>query len=112
MCQRLRENIQNALVDVGILPDDFERDFLAYAFGEITHDPGEAPEKLLDGNHADLHDRFLQVAQYTSLKCKSIGKLGAKMILGKTAIKIADRLGQHRFRDDQLAHKIHYVVDA
>ncbi len=61
--ERFRESVENAFVEIGGLPGDFEADILVARFGDVANDAREAAEKLIDRNHADLHHRFLQLAE-------------------------------------------------
>ena len=112
MRERLGECVENAFVEIGVLPGDFQGDFLVAQLGHIANDAREAAEKLLDGHHADLHHRFLQFAENARLKRERVGKLRAQRVLGVAAVEFGDGALQHGFADDQLADQIHHGVDA
>ncbi len=64
MGQGLGDDIQKALVQVGVLAAYDQFHVLAALLGNVAHHPGKAAEKLLDRNHADLHHRALQITQH------------------------------------------------
>ena len=60
MNERLGKRIENAFIQIGGLAGDFDGDVFAALLGDIANDARKAAEKLLDGNHANLHHGFLQ----------------------------------------------------
>src|SRR5438046_6561184 len=75
--QRFGEGIENALIEVGVLPGDFQRNILPTGLGDIANDARKAPEELLDGNHANLQHALVQLVQNARLKSHGVGKFGA-----------------------------------
>ena len=71
------ESIEDAFIEVGRLPGEFERDVFVAQPRDVADDPRKAAEKLLDGNHANLHHGLLQLAEHAGLKCKRIGQFCA-----------------------------------
>src|SRR5690348_427395 len=73
----LRDCVQQALIEIGILPSQDEVHVLAASLCHVAHHARKATEKLLYRNHADFHDRALQIVQHAGLKCHGITKAAA-----------------------------------
>ncbi len=58
--QRLGDGVENALVEIGFLSADGEFHLAPALPRDIAHHARKAAEQLVDGHHADLHDRALQ----------------------------------------------------
>ena len=52
--QRLGEGIQNAFIEVGVLPGNFQRDVFPALLGDVANNARKAPEELLDRHHANF----------------------------------------------------------
>ena len=62
--QRLAQNVENALIEVGVFAAQFKLHLAAARLGHVTHQAREAPEELLHRHHADLHHRLLQIGEH------------------------------------------------
>ena len=63
MDQRVANLFQHGLVELGVLTGELQLDFLAELAGQIVHQARKAVERKADGQHANLHDAFLQFAR-------------------------------------------------
>ena len=111
MRERLRDGIQQALVEGGVLPVHNQFDLLATLLSDVPNHAGKAAEQLLDRNHADFHHRALQIIQHPGLKCHGIGEASAHRFLGIARGEFVERLLQHGFADNQFAHEIEHGID-
>ncbi len=111
MRQGLGDGVENALIEVGFLPTEFQIHFAAALPRHIADDAREAPKQLVHRHHANLHHRALQIVQHSGLKGHGIGELAAQRFLGIALAKLAERLLQHRLANDELAHQVEHVVD-
>ncbi|MNH11727.1 hypothetical protein D3C79_712490 [compost metagenome] len=64
MHQGIGQGLDQVLVEIRLLPDHDQFDVFLEGPGQIAHHPGEATEHLLDGLHAGLHDRPLQIRRH------------------------------------------------
>ena len=74
--------------------------------------PREAPEQLLDWNHADFHHRALQTIQHAGLKGHSVGKPGAQRVFGRLPPVFLNSLLHHRFSNDEFADQVQDIIDS
>ena len=70
----LGDRIQQTLIERSVLSFQNQVHLLVALLGHIAHHAGKAPEQLLDRNHADFHDRTLQVVQHACLQGHGIGE--------------------------------------
>ena len=61
--QRIANLLQDGLVEFGVLSGELQLDFLAELAGQIVNQAWKAVERKADGQHANLHDAFLQFAR-------------------------------------------------
>jgi hypothetical protein len=66
---------------------------------------------MLDGDHTDLHHRFLQFAKDAGLESESIGEAGAERVFGEAAAELSKRLVEHGFAHDQFPDEVDDIVD-
>ena len=59
--ERLGDSIENSFIEVGVLSAEIQIHFASALPGHIAHHAREAAEKLLHWNHADFHDRTLEI---------------------------------------------------
>src|SRR6266446_8626795 len=80
MHERFGKRVQNALVEVGVLARELQGHILATLLGNVANDARETPEKLLDGDHTDFQNAFVELLENTRLKCHGVRKFGAQGI--------------------------------
>src|SRR5579862_4137883 len=56
MGHRLGNDIEQTLVEIGLLTLHHQGHFLTALLGYVSHHSGKAPEQLLDRDHANFHD--------------------------------------------------------
>ncbi len=112
MRQRLGDGVENSFVEIGVLPADVEFHFAPALPRHIAHHAREAAEQLVDGHHADLHHRALQIVQHPRLERHGVGELAAQQLFRIALGELVQRLLQHRLADNQFAHQVQHVVDA
>ena len=110
--QRFGEGIENALIEVGVLPGDFQRNILPTGLGDIANDARKAPEELLDGNHANFQHALVQLVQNARLKSHGVGKFGAHGVTRVLLIEFRECAVEHGLANNQLAYQIHDRIDA
>ena len=110
--ERFAESVENALVEIGVFAGNFQRDVLAAQLGDVANNARKAAEELLDGNHADFQNAFVQFIENARLKAESFGELGRARDRARGAVEFGERAMQHGFADDQFTDKIHDGVDA
>src|SRR5262249_39506737 len=110
--QRLGDGIEQALVKIGILAAHDEFHILAALFGHIAHHAREPAEEVLHRDHADLHDRTLQVVQHARLKSHGIAEAAAQRFLGSVAGEFNESLLQHRLAYDEFSYQVENAVDS
>ena len=74
-------------VEIGVLPADVQFDFAPALPRHISHHAREAAEQLVDRNHANLHDRALQIVQHAGLEGHGVGELTAQRLFRKASGK-------------------------
>jgi len=72
---------------------------------QVAHHAGEAAEHEGNGQHANGHDRFLQIA---AIARQLIDTGPQRFLAGQ--IRPPGGLGQDRLGDDQLAHQIDELI--
>src|SRR5580658_3692503 len=106
------EGVENTFVEISGLPRHFKRDFLVAHTRHVADNSRETAEKLLDGNHANFHHRFLQLSEHARLKGQRVGHLSAQRVLGMAALEFRHGPLEHGFSDDHLADQIHHRINA
>ena len=86
--ERLSDGVEDALVEIGVSALNYEFDFLAALVRDIAHGARETAEELIDGHHADFHDRVLEIAQDARLKGHDIAELSTQSCLSENAARI------------------------
>src|SRR5215467_10689856 len=66
--QRFGERVENALVEIGVLTGEVERDVFAASLRDIANEAREATEELLNRNHANFEHALVQLIEDTRLK--------------------------------------------
>src|SRR5437016_7006450 len=61
MSQWFRQHVEDALIEIGVLAAQDERHFFTTRLRYISQDAWKTAKELFHGNHANLHDRFLQI---------------------------------------------------
>ena len=90
MGQRFSQRVKNALVEIRVLAGELKHDVLILQLGHVAHDTREAAEKLVDGNHADLHYGFVKFVEHARLESQRIGEFSAKWIFRMAAFEFVD----------------------
>jgi len=110
--QRLSQSVQDAFVEISVLPGKFERDIFAALLGDIANQTWKAAEELLDRHHANFQYAFVQLIEDARLKRQRVGQLGAHGITRMALVKFRQAAIQHGLPDDQLSHQVHDCIDA
>ena len=110
--QGLGDGVENAFVEIGVLPAEHEFDLAAALPGNVAHHARKAAEQLVHRHHANLHDRALQIVEHPRLESHGIGKFAAQQLFGITLGEFVQRLLQHRLADNQFADQVQHAVDA
>ena len=109
--ERLADLVDDGLVDAGLLALQDQLDVLPLLPGEVAHQPRKALEDMADGQHADVHHRFLQLGgdrRHLLHRREQLGHLPlAPQLLGQLAAQLVEL----RAVDDQLAHEIEQVIE-
>jgi hypothetical protein len=101
--ERVAEGVDDGAVELRLLPGEDQLDLLVELQGKVAHEPREAQEDGLDGDHPDLHDHRLQRlrgAREVLHRGDEPGHLGAG----------GERLDV-RPVDDELPHGVHERVE-
>src|ERR1700684_2232420 len=112
MGEGLGDGVENSLVEIGVLPADVQLDFAPALPRHVAHHAREAAKQLIARDHANFHDRALQIVEHAGLESHGVGKLTAYGLFRIAFGKFAERLLQHRLADNQLSHQVEYTVDA
>src|SRR6185437_4625459 len=104
--QRIADLLEHGLVELGLLTRELQLDLLAEALRQVAHHAREAAENEGDGQHANPHDAFLQLA-HVALELPEAGA----QLLRIRPVEVRAELTQHRLRDHELAHGVHELVD-
>ena len=111
MCERLGDCVEDPFVEVGVLSADRQFHLAPTLACDVAHHAREATEELINGHHANLHDRTLQVVEDASLEGHGVGKFSAQGLFGEALGEFVQCLLQHRLTDNQLAHQVENVID-
>ena len=100
--ERVAERVHDRAVELGVLADELELDLLGELDAEVAHEPREAQQHGLDGDHADLHDHRLQGVRGPRQALDGLGQAGDVGVGGQHL-----DLGAV---EDELAHRVHQLV--
>src|SRR6202162_3418366 len=106
MSERLGDGVENSFIEMSLQPAKFEIHFASALRGYIAHHAGKAPKKLVDRDHANLHDRALQIVQCPRLEGHGVSKFATQQFLGIAFAEFDERLLQHRLADDEFPDQI------
>ena len=109
--KRFSQRVKDTLIEIRVLTRHFKHNVLVLLLGHVAYDARETAEKLVDGNHTDLHYGFLKLAEHARLKSQRIREFPAQRIFRMAALKFVDGALQHRFADNQFADQIHNRFD-
>ena len=112
MHEGLGKRVKDALVEIGVLPGDFQRDILAALLGDIAKKARETAEELLDGHHSNLEHALVKLIKNARLKSNGIGEFCAHRITSMPLVEFGERAIEHGLPDDQFADEIHDRIDA
>ena len=82
MGQRFGDRVQQSLIEISVLAPYGQSTSLPQRLATSRITRGKAAEQLFDRNHADLHDRTLQIVEHSRLKAHGIAKRGRSASLG------------------------------
>ena len=101
--ERIAERVDHGAVELGVLAHELQVDLLAELGREVAHEPREAQEDGLHGDHPDLHDHRLQ------------GVRRAREVLHGLRearhVGLGDQRLDLRAVQDELAHEVHQLVE-
>src|SRR5260370_6358082 len=112
MHEGLGKRVKDALVEIGVLPGDFQRDILAALLGDIAKEARETAEELLDGHHSNLEHALVKLIENARLKGNGIGELCAHRITSMPLVEFGERAIEHGPPHDQFSAEIHDTIDA
>src|SRR6266568_5166905 len=87
MHEGLGKRVKDALVEIGVLPGDFQRDILAALLGDIAKEARETAEELLDGHHSNLEHALVKLIKNARLKSNGIGEFCAHRITSMPLVR-------------------------
>ncbi len=110
MHQRIRDVLDNQLVQFGIRPADFEIDPFTLLIGNPPDNPGHLVKQLPDRNHADIHDPFLQFVQAALQNTRCLAQLRGEFFFLGSLEPITD-IGNRALRQDELTNDVHEQIE-
>ena len=112
MSKRFGDGVQKTLVQIGVLAAHDQFHVLAALSGHVAHHAREAAEELLHRDHANFHDRTLQIIQHASLKGHGIAEASAHGFFGSMTGKFSERLLKHGLANNQFPYQVEHAIDA
>ena len=103
--QRVGDLFNQPLVKLGGLAQRYELDLFAQFVGEIPQHPRKAAEDDGHGDHADRHDRLLEIAGIAI----KVGKPGQQLLVG-ARVQAPAVLRQHGLGNHELTHQIDELI--
>ena len=103
--QRIGDLFNQPLVELGGLAQSYELDLFAQFVGEIPQHPRKAAEDDGHGDHADRHDRLLEIAGIAI----KVGKPGQQLLVG-ARVQAPAVLRQHGLGNHELTHQIDELI--
>ena len=112
VAERVADLFEDGPVELGLLALDDQLDFLLEALGDVSHDPREAVEDRLDGQHAQARDLVLKLAGDAGELLRVFVGLPRQRIVAEPDGQKLGALLQAGLVDHQLAHEVHQLVEA
>ena len=108
MHDRVVDVVHDRLVDLGILANQHKLGVFIQTLAHIAHDAAHFLEHARNRNHPDGHNDLLQLVRQLAQLARSLGVA----VIHPAVIGLHGMRGRyHRFRNDNLPHKVHQIVE-